>query len=447
MFEGDWLRIRLDPELANRQIASLTASVEFASRPAVLSERVGTPRRDKIIEVSAPPDGWRTERVGVDVGAAVSSLFQLMQLIQATPEVSISGDIGAGSINVPWIRPILQRQFLCEVESALRCTRRGYNEVRERLCGIKGRPLGRSLGVAIQCGAGNIECDTEEFEFNTPLLRVIATTLDVIGRSRSVGIPAFTNLEQSNVACAVGLRRILAGVDSSTATVAWQSASRMKLGRFDRAWEQAINLAQPLLLGDATMASSTDADLKIATSPFPTTACGTCLLEVDTWKIWQALVERAAANYLKRDFGCCTQPWRGLSGSPKPDVQVIGSRDGDDARVVIDAKYKSYADGKVDAADKYQMFAYSYLTELPLPKELLLAHVGSTSDITLASQSRTKHYRMPDGGPPSHSPRLHLLPLPWPARNQLESNAEFCSGFNAVFSRALSAITRIAPQS
>jgi hypothetical protein len=424
LYEGDRVRIDFAPDDARaadrREVAE--GLVSPAAAPADPPSEQDIP----LFAFSAPISAVETisPRESVDVDAIVD-LFRLCELAGVDPIAQSSGDLGALPVKDAWLLAYLQNRFIQSTLSALRQARRGYVERRERLSTIRGRPRGDSLAIALATGEAVVECDFEEFEYSTPLLRTIAACLDSVTRTKPSGSDTLRARIAKNCRDATSLRIQLSEVRSLEPWAALLFARRHRLSRLERPWAQAFCLAPAVLrrsafLGRSDALSALPADLVGAE-----TTQDSLRIELDTALIWERLLRGSAQRIGALRLASCESPWDGLVGQPRPDIAFEWPRTAAAEPIILDAKYKLF-DGRPTPEDAYQMFAYSHLAKLGMQeaRRLFLGYVADQHD----SAART-HWRLPRYA--RQDKVLGLLPLPWPTRRDVISGRAYSARLDA----------------
>jgi hypothetical protein len=430
LHEGDRVRIDFAPDDARaadrREVAE--GLVSPAAAPADPSSGQDIP----LFVFSAPISAVETisPRESVDVDAIVD-LFRLCELAGVDPIAQSSGDLGALPVNDDWLLAYLQNRFIQSTLSALRQARRGYVERRERLSTIRGRPLGGSLAIALATGEAVVECDFEEFEYATPLLRTIAACLDSVTRTKPSGSDALRARMDKNRRDAASLRIQLAEVRSFEPAGALLFARRHRLSRLERPWVQAFSLAPAILrrnalLGQPDAITALSADIAGAES-----AKDSLRIELDTAVIWEKLLRDSAQRIGVLQQASCESPWDGCVDQPRPDIAFEWPRTDAAEPIILDAKYKFF-DGKPTPEDAYQMFAYSHLTKLDgrEARRLFLGYVDAGANAIARGYLRLPRYSRDDK-------LLGLLPLPWPARSELSEPEAYRARLSGELERLL----------
>jgi hypothetical protein len=425
--EGDTLTVRVSGDHADHK-ASLLDS---------LARECGDARdAEEVLFAPAPVDDAPHAKPTNDFESAALDLMQLADVASIDPLDSAVGEFGANQCDFDWLLPFLHRRFVLSVSDAMRHARRGYIERRERLDSIRGRPRGESLALALETGIASVDCEFEEFEFATPLLRAIATALELVARASlgpaSARSTVLRRVAEESKRLAIGLRNRIAEVPGISSSEALRIARTARLHRLERAWESSLRLVDPILQQTAFIAAS-GFDRNPLTESLGELGSRTFVrVEIQTWDVWQRLVTQAAASLGKVEPSEADPPWEHLTAAPNPDIHLRL----DDRRLIIDAKYKHF-DRRVDISDAYQMFAYSHLAKgNPRVQDLFLAYPDCSSATAAA-----EHRRMPQRRP-TDDVRLSVVPLPWPTRADLLEPDRYRTALSASMRHRLTALTK-----
>jgi hypothetical protein len=427
IYEGDTLSVSVSGEHAQRKLAML----EDLCRDCANKDA-----REKVLFEPAPIDDLVHNAPSTDFDAAALDLVLLSELAAIDPSTAITGEFSANPIAADWLLPFLHRRFVQLVSVAMRHARRGYAERREMLDTVRGRPRGNSLALSLESGVPAVECDFEEFEFATPLLRAIVAGLEEIARStvslKIARSPTLHRILEENKSRSIGLRNRLGAVPALPAPDAIRVARAMRLNRLERAWNPALRLIDPILERKALAASAAPEPSQVIDALSENSVGRFLRIEVETWDVWQKLLTNAASSIGEiRDFGA-DPPWKELGQGPRPDIDLQWN----ERRLILDAKYKHF-DGRADVADAYQMFAYSHLMRgAPKAKDLFLLYPDR--GMALATEG---YRRMPQ----LHSTdevRLSLVPLPWPTRDDLRTPDDFLTGLALLMRKRLAPLSR-----
>ena len=426
MHEGDTLTVHISGEDAERK----TALLDSLAKECDTNTDPG-----QILFATAPADSAARAEPCTDFGSAALDLMQLADLAKIDPLNALAGDFGANLVDFDWLLPFLHRRFVHGVSDAMRHARRGYIERRETLDTFRGRPRGESLALALATGIAAVECEFEEFEFATPLLRAIATGRETVARA-SLSRPLSRSVVLQQVAAeskslAIGLRNRIAEVPALPTRDALRIARTARLHRLERAWNPALRLIDPILQQSALVAAE-GSDTTHLTDALSEQGHGKFLrIEIPTWKVWQNLLATAANSIGAVDPSKTDPPWANLTGVPTPDIDLRWK----DRRFIIDAKYKHF-DRTVDIADAYQMFAYSHLLQgEPKVHDLFLAYPDCASATASEGHRRMPQHKTTD------DVHLNVVPLPWPTRSDLAEPGKYCANLAAKLRERLTAMS------
>ncbi|MGW5075803.1 5-methylcytosine restriction system specificity protein McrC [Rhodococcus sp. NPDC004095] len=299
-------------------------------------------------------------------------LFERLDLLQ--PQIDT---LTSGTARSPLHRPILYRRFLTEVGNRLSGARRGYRAVSRVHPVIRGRADPSSLGRYTLTGDPHILCHYSELTESTVLLGIVCAALDRIAGGETSMSVFSGELSQPRLRHdAVGLRRLLAEVESVPIHRALLEGPRLRLSRLDLAWASALAMSLAILSHVEVVASAAD-----------THRTETFELSVRTDKLWERIVEEAmrplgfdfVLPQTKIDRDMVEDPWigavEGVRSRTYPDL-LAGSSD---EFWIVDAKYKIRNEASAPSRDdQYQMFAYSHLvTDLrTAPRTVVLVYPG-----------------------------------------------------------------------
>jgi McrBC 5-methylcytosine restriction system component len=425
--EGDTLTVRVCGDHAEHKVSLLDS----------LARECGAARSaEKVLFAPVPVDDAPHAEPIADFESAALDLMQLADLAAIDPLNAAAGDFGANSCDFDWLLPFLHRRFVQSVAVAMRHARRGYVERRERLDSIRGRPRGESLALALETGVASLDCDFEEFEFATPLLRAIATGLETVARAQLAPVltrsAALRQVADESRGMAIALRNRIAEVPRLPAHEALRVARTARLHRLERAWDSSLRLIDPILLQKALIAADRS-DTANLTEAFRNHGGGKFIrIEIQTWDVWQRLLTSAARALGIVEPSRVDPPWSNLTALPKPDIHLRWN----DRRFIIDAKYKHF-DRQVDPGDAYQMFAYSHLVHgEPKVRDLFLAYPDCSN-----AKADAEHRRMPQRRPVENV-QLSVVPLPWPTRAELVEPDHYRATLVATMRHRLTALTR-----
>jgi len=373
-----------------------------------------------LLALGAPPDEARAApAVGSD------PFGELLDLVLLAERGSIANSplTFEGPLAPSLLRLLTQERIVSEVENLIFRVRPRYTEQTETLEMPRGRLGEKSLLYSLQTGTPRVESTFDELTTDTPLLRVVASALRVVGSDR---LPRkIAKLRPGLQSRAVHLLRYLSGVTLLDRERALMVAERLWLGPLDLVWKSAIDAAIPVLRHRAVQPESGTGDSSDA-----------LLIHVSTEKFWEQCLEVAlesafATVAVSRDGKVgdgmsVPAPWtpRTVDGHETPDpaigsfpdfmLRVAGSV------VVADAKYKLPTGRAPSSSDGYQLFTYSHLASLegtPADLAVLLYPTRTGDQPTQAALQRLRDRGFP----------LWLVYLPFPTRADLRSQATWGS--------------------
>ncbi len=293
-FQGDVMEVpptescRLDANLRDTQKSVLTRLLEDATKASTQKERRRNAeerkrRREPGLQTGQAikarrlfTSGTCAEGVVADEsepGRCMEALLTFVDTVQ-TPE----WDIALSYTSDPLFAPTVARRYIHVLKTATHHLRRGYMPRREQLSSPRGRIVPISAARAEDSGSSAIECLFEEFTFDRPLYRVLATAL-----RQALGIISVEPEGNDNVLRdAAALRHQLAEVVPMSVGQARSAAARLRLLPHERSrWEQPLRMAIAVLNQLSPMAEDDrqhdeTSDVSIQSAP-----------------LWEALIARA----------------------------------------------------------------------------------------------------------------------------------------------------------
>jgi len=316
-----------------------------------------------LLSLGAPPDEPRI--APALSGDPFPSLIDLM-LLADRGSLANSPLTFEGALSPSLLRLLMQERLLALVEGLIFRVRPRYSECTATLGTPRGRLSGNSLLYSLATGTPSVESTFDELTTDTPLLRVVASALHVVGSDR---LPRkIAELRPALQSRAVQLLRFLSGVTLIEREQAILLAESLWLGPLDQIWKPAIDAALPVLRDWAVEPEAGDS------------LTDALLIHISTEKFWEQCLEMALESAfstlaVSRD----AQPGDGVS-VPAPWAPPADDQDSsvDPATtsfpdfmlrtgqhvVVADAKYKLGTGRGAGSADGYQLFAYSHLATL-----------------------------------------------------------------------------------
>jgi hypothetical protein len=335
-----------------------------------------------------------------------------------------------GRLTKSVMRLLTHERLLRAVEPLLFKARPSYIEHTDTLSMPRGRLHDRSLLLASATGQPYIDCTFDELTMDTPLLRVVKSSLYVIATDR---LPRrIAALRPRTQAQAVQFLRHLPTIQLISRESAALQADRLWLAPLERNWEPALEAAKRVLREVGTIPEGE-----------PTESVESVAVHVFTEKFWEQALEaillaafgdvRTSADGNLGPGVTAPQPWVPIGPAAVPGTYPdymfrFGTR-----VVLADAKYK--ASTALDASDGYQLFAYSHLASLDaIPPDMGLVLYPAPPRSDPWQQQWT---RLPDREFP-----LWLVNLPFPARADVRSQA----AWNQYISQGGSALRALATE-
>ena len=179
------------------------------------------------------------------------SLFNLCEFYRKNQkeELLIDSEFSSNSL------PLFQyEKFIEKLEEGTRELRRTYRSVVEPVGAVRGRITTHGMMMMVASPSPRIECEFETFDIQSPLYRVMMTTLDVI---RGYNLPnsfKFLNERFQMVSRrGANLRSKLVEIPSFPIAVALRECAKLRrcLPRTFKQFEELIPLAEKILLNES----------------------------------------------------------------------------------------------------------------------------------------------------------------------------------------------------
>ena len=347
---------------------------------------------------------------GLDIETAVKGLDALSLVSGQGSILKIVNETWASANFPSFFRPLLMRDFVRQVETALQNSRRGYVWEDEVSGVVRGRVDPTSLAVGEITGWPIVRCRFEDFTADTPLLQVISAALTIACAYKSTN-KIWSSFEGNTRSRGISLKRRMSEVTTINRFVALKKLSLLKVNRLDNSWLPALDLARHLLKEDDGLSSDAG-----ESSAFE--------MRLDTSRVWErVLIDLLEMAQVSKLIDLNSQgpipikfmrPWNGLGNiidSPRPDIIFQVS----DKWWIFDAKYRRNNSGVPEMSEQYQMFAYSHLIENLNIKELALVY---------PTKSQSRKPLGPYGRNDSNDIRLSIGYVPFPSVHDLFSSWE-----------------------
>ncbi len=291
-------------------------------------------------------------------GAGIRSLDALCRVTGLGSLIGQLTDAWGVASQVPLLRTLLISEYVDEVKTRIRESRRGYTWREETLTELRGRVDPTGIILSRANGWPQLKCRYEDFDRETDLLKTIVSGLVAAAVEPAPASPWRSHWEAAREG-AIAIRRQLNDVRELPRLEAARTAARIRLGLFDKGWQRSLSLATLVLRHDAGV--STDS-----------TNSGTAELVIDTSRAWECILREVlqtakVSQLVDLNRGdespfTVSRPWSQMAVAerpPRPDL-LFSTGDG---WWVVDAKYKRINGGSPSTDDQYQVFAYSHLTE------------------------------------------------------------------------------------
>ena len=351
-------------------------------------------------------------------------LLQLCLRVWEDPAMRfVKGKQGVGYH--PVTTPIIYALFVKEVRTLFRSLRRQYLPRTARVSRVRGQIDIQDLALSEESGRAEILCHFDELDRDTPLLKVLVSTLHIVAQGHPFS-QLFTSLLPSSGEARQLLSRFTQ-VFPLHRIQALKLAQRIHLGRKLRAFERALTYARLIL-----------AQLSPHQHQSRLEESDTWCFEVDMSDLWERILYRSLSSldearvlyYDKKLGDHSLYPQRipspfahALSKGSDPDILAQISSFQGTTNWIIDAKYSLRSSYRQSPFGQHsdQMFRYLYVMQnegKPWAQRLALIYttpqnVLSTLPSTLPSGSPTQGVWLPEWGPPA-SLHQHIAPFPNP---------------------------------
>lgn len=366
-----------------------------------------------LLELGAPPNKSVTEPAAE--GDPFTSLLELSLLVERSSLNSKDGGF-EGDFAPAVLQLLAFERLVREVEKVLFRARPRYTETTEMLGMPRGRLSAHSLMLSHASGIPRVLSTFDELTMDTALLRVIRAALRVVAATRLHS--KIRALRPGITVRAAQLLTFFHTVRPIHHAEAAASGQKLHLGALDRPWRAALESAIPVLRAQdiSPVDGSERSDV----------VC----ISISTEKVWEQCLQGALATafgevHVNRDGNLAVglralPPWvrdgseAETAASASPDFLVRNGK----ALAVLDAKYKTRSRLSVDSSDGYQLFAYSYLTQL---HERTPDFVAILRPVRRGQRpAQTEYARQPEAKFP-----LWVATLPFPERSDVKDAAHW----------------------
>lgn len=398
LYEGELVAVSSTRDVAG----SIALGLNDVARTQAGLLELGAPAKESVTEPAAEGDPF-------------TSLLELSLLVERSSLKSKDGGFEGGF--APAVLQLLAFERLVrEVEKILFRARPRYSETTEMLTMPRGRLSAHSLMLSHASGIPRVLSTFDELTMDTALLRVIRAAVRVVAGTRLH--PKIRALRPGITVRAAQLLPFFHTVRPIHRAEAAASGKKLHLGPLDRPWRAALDSAIPVLRErDVSPIDGSERSDVICIS-------------VSSEKVWEQCLEGALATTfnevsVNREGNLAVGvrallPWTrdgseaGTEASAAPDFLVRNGK----ALAVLDAKYKIRSRLSVDSSDGYQLFAYSYLTQV---HERTPDFVAILCPVRRGQRpAQTEYARQPEAKLP-----LWVASLPFPERSDVKDAAHW----------------------
>ena len=301
------------------------------------------------------------------------SLFNLCEFYRRnqTEEMLVDSEFSSNSL------PLFQyEKFIEKLEESTRELRRTYRSVVESVGAVRGKITTRGMMMMVARPSPRIECEFETFDIQSPIYRVMMTTLDVI---RGYNLPnSFKFLDERFQMVSrrgANLRSKLVEIPSFPIAVALRECAKLRrsLPRTFKQFEELIPLAEQILLNESEKQKEEQSEKD---SPW-------WHITAPSSKLWELLLQKSieySTEYKVEVQESVEGPWKG-SGQKNIDLCIQSLSDDNPGMFLVDAKY---AERKSTPSSGYQYQQFFYAVawaakERPL-SAMALAHPASNAE-------------------------------------------------------------------
>ena len=274
----------------------------------------------------------------------------------------------------------LFERFVEALRPHLRELRRSYRQVIDEVGSVRGKITQRGMINIVARPSSRIECQFETFDTHSPIYRILATTLDIIIKTKiPYGFTFLQNEFQSILKKAAALRKRLKHIPIYRIPTAIKECQRVRshLPRAFRNFSKILSMAERILRKqyDSEKESKNPRTWWHITAP--------------SSKVWELLLEMALKdenpNIRPETQEELKGPWKG-SGTKNIDICFT---DKDNNTFLIDAKYAPW-NKTPSSGYQYQQFFYSVAFNA-LPTKENERHLRSMLLIHAAKNDEQRH--------------------------------------------------------
>ena len=278
------------------------------------------------------------------------NLFNLCEFYRKNQnqELLVDSEFSSNSL------PLFQfERFIALLEENTRELRRTYRTVVEQVGSVRGKITTRGMMMMVARPSPRIECEFETFDIQSPIYRVMMTTLDVI---RSYNLPeSFKFLDERFQVVsrrAANLRSKLIEIPSFPPAIALRECSKLRrrLPRTFKQFEKIIPLAEQIILNESEKQKEKQSEKD---SPW-------WHITAPSSKIWELLLEKSmelSSSYSVKSQEELIGPWEG-TGIKNVDLRISSKSKQSVEVILLDAKY-SVKRNPPSSNNQYQQFFYA----------------------------------------------------------------------------------------
>ena len=301
------------------------------------------------------------------------SLFNLCEFYRRNQKEELLVDSEFSSNSLPLFQ---YEKFIEKLEESTRELRRTYRSVVEPVGAVRGKITTRGMMMMVAHPSPRIECEFETFDIQSPVYRVMMTTLDVI---RGYNLPnSFKFLEERFQMVSrrgANLRSKFVEIPSFPVAVGLRECAKLRrrLPRTFKQFEELIPLAEQILLNESEKQKE---DQSEKDSPW-------WHITAPSSKLWELLLEKSLddnTDYHVESQESLEGPWEG-SGQKNIDLCIQKTSTGRSDVFLIDAKY-AHKKRIPSSVYQYQQFFYAvaWAAMGPPPSAMALAHPASNKE-------------------------------------------------------------------
>ena len=298
------------------------------------------------------------------------SLFNLCEFYRKNQKEELLVDSEFSSNSLPLFQ---YERFIDKLEKCTRELRRTYRSVVEPIGAVRGKITTRGMMMMVARPSPRVECEFETFDIQSPIYRVMMTTLDVI---RSYNLPnSFKFLDERFQMISrrgANLRSKLIEVPSFPLAKALRECQKLRrrLPRMFKQFEDIIPLADQILRNESEKQKEEQIEKE---NPW-------WHITAPSSKLWELLLQKSLednSKYQVESQESLDGPWEG-SGRKNIDLCIQPTSTGKNGVFLVDAKYSKKKEIP-SSGYQYQQFFYAvaWAAKGPPPSAMALVHPAS----------------------------------------------------------------------